>query len=72
MGPFPFWNYGNENAAAGDLAKEHREQLQACGVEMGRGGFAVKDLHSQNNLLQLPVGESAHPNDHQRIFSGAE
>ena len=63
---------GNENAAAGDLAKEHTEHLRACGVTMGRGGFAVKDLHNQNDLLELPVGEPAHRNDHQQILSEAE
>ena len=59
IAPFPFWDYFNENAAAADLAKEHREHLQACGVKMGRGGFDVMDLHDQNDLLELPVGEPA-------------
>ena len=27
------------------------------GITMGRGGFDVKDLHSQKDLLELPVGE---------------
>ncbi|CAK0732011.1 hypothetical protein CVIRNUC_000073 [Coccomyxa viridis] len=56
MDPFPFWEYGNENAAAEDLAMEHKQHLQTCGVRMGRGGFAVEDLHNQNALLALRVG----------------
>ena len=59
--PFYFWEYGNENAAAEDLAKEHTKHLRACGVTMGRGGFEVKDLHNKSDLLSLPVGEPAHP-----------
>ena len=27
------------------------------GITMGRGGFDVKDLHNQKDLLELPVGE---------------
>ena len=72
MGPFPFWNYGDEKAAAGDLAREHKKHLQACGVRMGRGGFGVLDLHDEDDLLELPVGESAHRNDNQRVLSKAE
>lgn len=72
MDPFPFWEYGNENAAAEDLAMEHKQHLQTCGVRMGRGGFAVEDLHNQNALLALRVGKPAHPCGHQQVLSKAD
>lgn len=55
--PFPFQEYPSEDSASADLAKYHREQLKAMGVTMGRGGFDVKDLHDEKDLLEVCVGK---------------
>ena len=47
---FPFEDYPDENAAAQDLKRYHEEHLRLHGIKLGRGGFAVKDLHKQYPL----------------------
>lgn len=47
---FPFWEYPDENAAAEELRLYHEEHLRLYGVHLGRGGFAVKDMHNLHPL----------------------
>lgn len=47
---FPFWEYPDENAAAEELRLYHEEHLRLYGIKLGRGGFAVKDMHKLHPL----------------------
>ena len=42
---FDFSQYVDEDAGTPSFVDYHHNQLQACGVRMGRSGYKVLDLH---------------------------
>ncbi|KAL0033397.1 hypothetical protein WJX77_007533 [Trebouxia sp. C0004] len=55
IAPFDFSKFVNEDAAASTFVEYHKEQLQSCGVRMGRSGYAVHDLHKAP-LYNVQIG----------------
>ena len=53
--PFDFSQFVNEDAGTPSFVEYHEQQLQICGVRMGRGGYQVHDLHKET-LYNVQIG----------------
>lgn len=47
------WGHREKDAALPDARNHIENELQKFGVRMGRGGYAVKDVHLNKNLLDM-------------------
>jgi hypothetical protein len=45
--------YPSENAGTPDLMKHHEEQLSACGIPFGKGGYAIYDVRANQSCLRF-------------------
>ena len=57
---FPFERYANENAAASAFVEYHKNHLLLYGIKLGRGGYAIYDLHTQRSLTIHHQGKTFH------------
>ena len=53
---FDYSQWPAENIASTALIEHHKQQLAKFGVQLGRGGYAVLDLHSEQSLFKVQVG----------------
>ena len=52
---FDFSQFVDEDAGTPSFVEYHRNQLQACGVRMGRSGYKVLDLH-EDPMYHVEIG----------------
>ena len=52
---FDFSQFVDEDAGTPSFVEYHHNQLQACGVRMGRSGYQVLDLH-EDPMYQVEIG----------------
>ena len=55
IGTFDFSQFVNEDAGTPSFVEYHHNQLQACGVRMGRSGYKVLDLH-KTPMYHVEIG----------------
>lgn len=53
---FDFSQFVDENAGTPSFVEYHHQQLQACGVRMGRSGYKVLDLH-KTPMYNVEIGK---------------
>ncbi|KAL3147718.1 hypothetical protein ABBQ32_002461 [Trebouxia sp. C0010 RCD-2024] len=54
---FDFSQFVNEDAGTPSFVEYHHNQLQACGVRMGRSGYKVLDLH-KTPMYHVEIGNN--------------
>ena len=55
-GVFDYSPWSSEDAGTPALTEHHKQQLAKFGVQLGSGGYAVLDLHSEKSLFKIQVG----------------